>query len=394
MKLVKYGVTVLLAIVISMITLPSASYAYNVDDSYISGGVTTVAYRNWSYNNRIDTASGFAREYSSHIKQKIDGIVVVNGWSPFDVIVASGLAGNLGYALVYVGYDGFGDIAMADIDAMSPASVVVVGGPAVVPDGALSVLSSRSYVASVERVWGANRCDTAAAVYDYGASHGSGWSDTAVLVSGSGFADGASAASLVAYGKMPVVLTSGGSIPPSELNILDGSTAALVVGGESVVPDSLLASLPGEMGSSVIRISGSDRYATSRAVVDYEVNLREPASDGTESHPYGYESMYLVKGTSHADAIAFGANSSIFPWIDIHQIPANFKVNIGRPVVVMSGEGNTTEFANQVRKLEDSGQGGRLGALISDITFTANGFSDAEITDFCNTVCRYRWKFE
>ncbi len=383
------------ALAVALLALPAQSQAYEVSEPVV-GGLTAAVHRDWDYSTRLDTASGFAQYYSNRAKSTVPGVVVVNGWAYPDGVVASGLAGNLGYALVYVGPYGFGDEAMADIDAMAPASVVVVGGPAVVPDSALSELSSRGYVTGVDRVWGADRYATAAAVHSYGQSHGSGWSGTALLVSGDGFADGASAASLAAYGRMPVALASGGSVPGSEAGVFSDASSVIVVGGEAVVPQSAVASLPGGLGSSAERIAGPDRYATSRAVADYEASLQEPDPSGGSStqNPFSYENVVLVKGTSHADALAIGTNSAVFPCYGIHQAPwDSASRHKGRAIVIMAGEGHCAEVSNQIESVEDTGSGAQLGAMINSVTFTANAFSEKDMTSFCNAICRYGWKY-
>ncbi len=395
-KIATAVVSIASALAFAAMLMPGTSYAQDEDptDPPVVGGSVLTAYRSWDHATRLETSTALAREFSTKYGGTPDGVVVVNGWSATDTMVASGLAGNLGYALVYSGPWGFGSDAMADIDAMAPSHVVVVGGTSALPDAAISGLASRPYVTSFTRVWGADRYATAAAVWSYGATSGSGWSDTAILISGAAYADGASAATLAAYGRMPVILTSGSSIPSSEAQAVSGAKSFMVVGGEAVVPQAVLDSLPDGLGVTAIRLAGADRYATSRAVAAYEVELREPNPDGGTQRPFGYETMYLVKGGSYADAVAIGTNSSVFPAYPVYRLPSH-EITIGRPIVVMADNGHSQEFAEQVYDFEyNRPELGRFARFLDNAIFTGNAFSYEEIEDFCSAVNKYHWIIE
>lgn len=114
---------------------------------------------------------------------------------------------------------------------------------------------------SWKRVYGADRFATMLNLYDqYG-----GENDTIIVANGFGFADALAAAGLSGLVDAPIVLTDKGSLPSGVWsNIKYGNwkvKKAIIVGGISVVSDSVKAQLE-SLGVSVVRYSGSDRYAT------------------------------------------------------------------------------------------------------------------------------------
>lgn len=117
---------------------------------------------------------------------------------------------------------------------------------------------------TTRRLAGENRYETAAAIAQ--ATYGSG-SRTAVLASGERFPDALAAAYLNGRLDAPLLLTAGASLSAAterELSALNVSGVS-VVGGSAAVSEAVVNRLR-QLGYQVDRLSGSDRYATARAI--------------------------------------------------------------------------------------------------------------------------------
>ena len=264
------------------------------------------------------------------------GLVVATGANHADPISASALAGELGYAFVYVNPKG-NDYLKPDaitfiylskwIDEMNSQGcvrdIVIVGGTSAVPPKVESELRSAFPGATIERVWGNNRYDTSRKVLAYGRTHGDGWGDTAVVASGTRWPDGTSSAGLAAYLKAPIFLADAkGRVSDADLAELAGFENVIIVGGPLVVSEQTESAIAAS--SSVTRLWGKDRYGTNLQVAIYELGLRRADGEPAFSTEAAF---YIAKGTTYADYIPLAANLATGP--DAH-----------RGVVVMADPGH------------------------------------------------------
>ncbi|MDR6972692.1 cell wall-binding repeat-containing protein [Leifsonia shinshuensis] len=146
----------------------------------------------------------------------------------------------------------------------------------------------------VDRVSGADRYDTSVQV-----SREAFADDSAKVVfvaSGNSFADALSAGPAAAKLGGPVLLTAPGALPggvADEIRRL-GAKRVVVVGGNAVVSDSVLASLAAIVPDTV-RVGGADRFATSRAIAQFGFGS-QGASDAV-----------VATGLNFPDALSAGA---------------------------------------------------------------------------------------
>ncbi|GAA2238851.1 cell wall-binding repeat-containing protein [Herbiconiux moechotypicola] len=142
------------------------------------------------------------------------------------------------------------------------------------------------------RIEGADRYDQAALVSASSFSS----AETVYLASGESFADALSAGAVAGIHGSPLLLTAATSLPDptrAELARLRPDDV-VVVGGPASVSPSVVASIEGAFaGTTVTRISGADRYAGSRALLQHP-EFGAPAS------PW----LYLATGASFPDALA------------------------------------------------------------------------------------------
>lgn len=196
-------------------------------------------------------------------------------------------------------------IALASYDSRAlpvrewwPGSVNQLGATSVTltPGGVLGLgdvlLNAR--VIAQDRFAGVDRYATAVQVNKAAASDEG--SRDVVIVSGLDFPDALSAGPLAGSAGASVLMATRDNIPSStrrELERLDIGTIT-IVGGPGVISDAVRRSLESfvDRSSDVRRISGNDRYATSRAVV----NAIESSNGVTE--------LFLVTGRDFPDALA------------------------------------------------------------------------------------------
>jgi putative cell wall-binding protein len=145
---------------------------------------------------------------------------------------------------------------------------------------------------TTERLAGDGRFETSVEVSQ---SAFPGGADTVFIATGSGFADALSAAPAAAIEDAPLLLTQQNTLPTSirnELIRLDPTTV-VIVGGTQAVSSSVARAIRNlSIAPTVERISGADRYATSRAIAD------EYFATATNA--------FIATGVNFPDALAAG----------------------------------------------------------------------------------------
>jgi putative cell wall-binding protein len=169
--------------------------------------------------------------------------------------------------------------------------VVVVGGSAAVSDGVVAQLAGL-VSGSVTRVSGANRYATAAAVSKAQFAPGV---PSVFVATGENFPDALAAGAPAGLADSPILLVRAGSVPSETAAELVRLKPAriYVVGGSAVVSDSVLAQLDAFTSGPVVRVAGSNRYATAAAV------------SGLLFKP-GVGVAYVATGENFPDALAGG----------------------------------------------------------------------------------------
>lgn len=224
-----------------------------------------------------------------------ESVVLASGQAYPDALAASGLAGALDAPLLLTPSRAAHPAVAAEIARLGAHEVIVAGGERAVSEAVVAGL--RASGLSVRRIAGADRYATAALVAaETVATRGSA-PDDVLVASGEGYADAVSAAPLAYAGGIPVLLATAGGLPPATaaaLESLDASRAIIVGGIRAVSPEAEVA--VGSRADDVLRIAGSDRYATSAALAAwaYDSGLADPAL------------ACVCSGTAFPDALAAG----------------------------------------------------------------------------------------
>jgi putative cell wall-binding protein len=229
------------------------------------------------------SAAIVAANYSAGLKVAY----VASGENFPDALAGGAAAARDNGPLLLVRHDSIpGDIA-TELGRLQPTSIVVLGGAASVGPTVLTALQSFTSGA-VTRVAGADRYATAAALADTFAV-----GTPVYLASGANYPDALAATAAAAAQHAAILLTSLTVLPPSTATALGRlqPTSITIIGGTSAVSAAVETSL-GTFRSSVVRISGADRYATAAAIA---ANAFPSAT-----------AAFIATGASFADALSGG----------------------------------------------------------------------------------------
>ena len=193
--------------------------------------------------NRYDTAAKIADNMGNY-----DTAILVNAdKSLADGLSASSLAGKENAPILLVKKDSIPKETLSRLQKVK--KVYIIGGTAAVSSNVTNQLAGKE----ITRIEGSDRIETSENVAKLVGNY-----NEAFIVNGNkGEADAMSVASVAARDKAPIILTNGTS---STQNKKSG-VKYFVVGGEAVVSNSLVNKF------GAVRLSGSDRYKTNRAVV-------------------------------------------------------------------------------------------------------------------------------
>jgi putative cell wall-binding protein len=221
--------------------------------------------------NRYDTAIRISRERFAHAAT----IVVATGTGFADALSASALAGSYGAPLLLTPPSALYPSLPAEVARLGATRAIVVGSDSAVSAAVYEQLDLLPGM-SVERVWGADRYGTsaaiAAAVVAHERSLGRVVPAEYFVARGDDFADALAASPFAYHRRMPIVLTRTSSLPADTwraIRTVDPSKlgTAVIAGGPAAVGGAVTAALSAD-GRKWERVAGDDRYGTAGALVD------------------------------------------------------------------------------------------------------------------------------
>ncbi len=172
---------------------------------------------------------------------------------------------------------------------------------------------------SIDRIFGANRFETSAAI----ASRFSG-SNTIYLANGLKYPDALSAASAAGSQNAPLLLTGPDELPPSIAEVLDSVAPSrlVVLGGVDSISSAVFEAakaivLSHDSDAQVVRLAGSDRFATSLLI-------------SADAFPTS-STAYVATGLNFPDALSAAAAAG----------------NVPAPVILVNGSATTLDTATR-----------------------------------------------
>lgn len=126
-----------------------------------------------------------------------------------------------------------------------------------------------------------------------------------VLVGENAIVDGLASAPLAKVANAPVLLTKSNEIPKVTMDeierVIDEDKDVYIIGGTSTISKDVEKQLINKMNANIIRVSGSDRFATSAEIADELSDLKVEKGVST---PASAADAYVVGGNGLADAMS------------------------------------------------------------------------------------------
>jgi putative cell wall-binding protein len=214
-------------------------------------------------------------------------VFLATGQSFPDALSAGPAAATLGAPILLTRTDQLPDEVSAELERLDPSTIYLLGGTAAIASTVETQLAA-STTAEIERIAGADRFETAAAVAELAFAT----ADVVYVAAGTEFADALSAGAPGGILGRPVLLTGSTLLPAASEDQIARleNPDIIVLGGTAVVSDAVVTELDSLTTGSVRRVSGANRYATSVAV---SVDAFTAA-----------DTVFLTTGTAFPDALS------------------------------------------------------------------------------------------
>ena len=192
-------------------------------------------------------------------------VIIATGENYPDALAASGLAGLSNAPVILTSKAALTAEAKSEISRLGAKKAYIIGSTAAVSSAVEKSVNSMGV--KVTRLAGANRIDTAIKIFNEGSKIGTGWSKTAIIASGTGFADALSISSYSYAKKAPIFLTGGDKkLSKESLSAIKAGkfTNIIIVGGTPAVSGDVPGQLTknGIKSGNIARWAGKDRYET------------------------------------------------------------------------------------------------------------------------------------
>ena len=249
--------------------------------------------RRLSGANRYATAAAVADATHPDVAATV---LLASGEDFPDALAAGPAAAAVGAPVLLSPSGGLHAATIATLERLAPDTIILIGGEAALSPQVAAQASA--YAATVERIGGTSRVDTAArvalATHDEAA--------TILLAAARDFPD--ALAGVPAAGRLgaPLLLSDADSLADAAADVIValGADEVILLGGEQSLSTAVEAELA-TLVDSVRRVAGANRFATAAAVAD-EL-FEEPAS-----------TVLLASGRDFPDALSGGAAAAAAGW--------------------------------------------------------------------------------
>lgn len=244
-------------------------------------------------NTRYDTA---VKVSATAFPSTAPAVVLASGEDYADALTGSALAGAADGALLLSASKALPEVTRRELVRLAPMTVYIMGGTAALSADVERAVRTAIPGATIRRLQGANRYQTARMAADIVA--GLGGAEKVIVASGTGWAD-AAAASALAYAKAyPILLTRADVLDAEAAGFLAAEKpgTTLLVGGTSVLSPSIQSAVAGATSGSVYRDGGHDRYETAAKV----------AQRCLDQEAFTADEVYVATGEAYADALTGG----------------------------------------------------------------------------------------
>ncbi|HET6380386.1 MAG TPA: cell wall-binding repeat-containing protein [candidate division Zixibacteria bacterium] len=223
-------------------------------------------------------------------------VVVASGENFPDALTGAPLAFANDAPVLLVKAASLQPATLAELNRLDPEQIYILGGTVAVSTTVENQLKALSSTPTVTRIMGADRYGSAAAVAGNAAFSGA---TTVFLASGENFPDAMSGGGAASRNGWPILLAKRSSLPQATCDRIKAMdpTKIYVLGGEVAISTTVAntAAACSDVVTSVERLAGADRFATSAAI------NAEFFTSGTVDH------ALVATGRNFPDALAAGA---------------------------------------------------------------------------------------
>ncbi|WP_432509405.1 cell wall-binding repeat-containing protein [Kineococcus auxinigenes] len=233
--------------------------------------------------DRFETAASVAL---AAFPNGAENVIVANGDNAVDALAASVLAGT-DIPILYVTSNEVPAATVAALEQLDPSTSWIVGGSA-----AVSAAVEGELPGTIERIDGATRYETAAALAQTVVDNADTAPTSVFLARGDDFADALAIAPYAAKSGTPVLLTETGALSEAAAAFLAENeiTEVTVLGGTAAVSEAVVEELEAN-DVTVERIRGANRQATAVDIAN------------TEAFGFSNTGVALVNGWRPVDAL-------------------------------------------------------------------------------------------
>ncbi|MBR3235623.1 MAG: cell wall-binding repeat-containing protein [Atopobiaceae bacterium] len=261
----------------SEVEVGTSEYGYyyvelTVDDQSARSAfmLTETSWQRYWGDTALDTAKAVVEADDGRVFEQGRGgavlIATMDGY--WDALAAAGLAGTLDAPVLITNKKSLSAQTMEEIVRLAPERALIMGGKGAVSDEVMAQV--KALVPNTERVWGESATDTAVEIY----RAGTGWSDTAIIATSSGYWDALSVAPYAWWGHAPIFLTDAkGKLGNAALAAIrdGGFKRAVIVGGTAAVSTTAESQVKGAGVSTVVRLAGDTALDTSAKIAAWEI---------------------------------------------------------------------------------------------------------------------------
>ncbi|MGP1910011.1 cell wall-binding repeat-containing protein [Metabacillus sp. JX24] len=244
-------------------------------------------YASSSYLKRVTTRLEGKNRYETAVEISKEGwkqsetVVIATGEEFADALSGTPLAAKYDAPLLLVNSNpsAANTAVFNEIKRLKATKAILLGGSDVVSSNTEKTLNELGL--SVSRIAGSDRYVTSAKIAEQISSN------TAILAIGTNFADAVSIAPYAAKNGHPILLTRKTGIPAAIMPAVNKASKAYVIGGDDIISNEVFNSLKAK---NPVRISGKDRYATSKAIIN--------------QLPLGNNEIFVATGMNFPDALS------------------------------------------------------------------------------------------
>ncbi|WP_238882526.1 cell wall-binding repeat-containing protein [Clostridium sp. YIM B02551] len=244
-----------------------------VGTKMISANAQTITSKRLSGSERIETSLAIANDYNSGI---LENVVLATAYDFPDALTGSVLGAKLKAPILLAGKepkDCQKTLDYVKAHLSKSGGIYILGGNGVIGDSIITYLKSKGFNNFV-RLGGSTRHETAKLIDE---SIGVKVGTPVFIAIDDNFPDALSVSSVAGIKQYPILLTLKNSLPQATIDLLNTikPSKVYIVGGTGVITEDVRSQIKTQLGlqdSSIVRLSGSDRYDTSLAVAK-EFNL-------------------------------------------------------------------------------------------------------------------------